>query len=382
MKKFSIIFIKEIRDCIRDRRSIVMMILPLLIFPLLLTGYNLQTIRADKNISEQLVLATNDNTTVPEITDVLESNNVNVKILETENPTDDLKVGKISLILNKKGDGYHIIYNQNSITSTKAANLVALSIETSKMASIHSVFYSLGVDTEFLSSYNYTLEDFSETDEDSGNSMIALLGPMLIVMFIATGSSGIAVDMFCGEKERGSLEAILSTQVNRKVLYFAKTMAVLVFVCFSTLISISGYLITFVINNIFTENSMFVIKLSWSQIFLLLLIIAVFAFFTTTVICALSIGSKTIKEGSLKINIFTLLPTLLGGATMYMETGTSSWVINIIPFINVISTMKAVFTNTMSTANLWITVLSTMVYGAIFLLLGYRLINREDLLTK
>lgn len=382
MKKFWIVLKKELVDCFRDRRSIVMMVLPLLIFPLLLTFYNEQIESADESLAEQLVLATNDENGIAEVTDFLAFNDIKIEIIKTDDAATALKAGKISLILNKDENGYHIIYDQNSIKSTKAVNIVGSAIEANKTAQIYAVLNLYGESAEFLADYNYTFEDVSESSENGGNSLIAVLGPMLIVMFIATGGAGIALDSFCGEKERGSLEGILATQINRKPLYLAKTITVFIFVCFSALISVGGYIISFALNDEVMGTSAKGIGLSATQTVLFLLVTSVFAFFTAAIISMLSLSAKSVKEGSLRINLFTLIPTIIGGASMYMETGNISVAASFIPIINVINILKAIFISAVSTTHLLITVLSTAVYGIVFLLVGYWLINSEKVLNK
>lgn len=382
MKKFWVVLKKELLDCFRDKRSLVMMILPLLIFPLLLTFYNEQIESADESLSEQLVLATNNEAGIAEVTDFLTFNDINVEVVKTDDAPTDLKAGKISLILNKDENGYHIIYDQNSIKSTKAINIIGSAIEANKMAHIYAVLNLYGESTEFLSDYNYTFEDVSASSEDGGNSLISILGPMLIVMFVATGGAGIALDLFCGEKERGSLEGILATQINRKPLYLAKTITVFIFVCFSALISVGGYIISFALNDEVMGTSTKGIGLSTTQTLLFLLVTGIFAFFTAAIISMLSLSAKSVKEGSLRINLFTLIPTVVGGASMYMETGNISIATNFIPIINVINILKAIFINAVNTTHLLITMLSTSLYGIIFLVIGYRLINTEKVLSK
>ncbi len=112
------------------------------------------------------------------------------------------------------------------------------------------------------------------------------------------------------------------------------------------------------------------------------LVTGVFAFFTAAIISMLSLSAKTIKEVSLRINLFTLVPTIIGGASMYMETGTLSAKANFIPIINVINMLKAIFIDAVNITYLLATVLSTVLYGAVFLLIGYRLIDSEKVLNK
>ena len=383
MKQFWTVFKKELLDCFRDRRSIVMMILPLLIFPLLLTFYNKQIESADESLAEQLVLATNDERGIIEVIKFLHLNEINVDIIHTNDPPKDLKSGKISLILNKDENGYHIIYDQNSIKSSKAVNIVGSAIEAIKTAQIYAILNLHGESTEILSAYHYTFEDVTANSDDGGNSLIAVLGPMMIVMFISAGGAGIALDLFCGEKERGSLEGILSTQISRKPLYLAKTITVLLFVCLSTVVSVGGYLISFALNDEITDSAgTSEIGLSTTQTLLFFLVAGVFAFFTATIISMLSLSAKTVKEGSLRINLFTLIPTVVGGASMYMETGNMPAATNFIPIINVINVLKGIFMNAINTDQLIITVLSTMVYSIIFLCIGYGLINGERISSK
>lgn len=383
MKKFWVVLKKECLDCFRDKRSIVMMILPLLIFPLLLTVYNTQIESADKSLAEQLVLATNNEAGIEEVTNFLAFNDLKVEIIKTNDAPTDLKSGKISLILNKDKDGYHIIYDQNSIKSAKAINIVGSAIEAIKTTKIYAVLNLYGESMDFLTEYHYTFEDVSAKSEGSTNSLITMLGPMLIVMFIATGGAGIALDMFCGEKERGSLEGILSTQMSRNPLYLAKTITVFLFVCFGALISVGGYLISFALNdNVVDSFGAEGLGLSGVQILLLFAVAGAFAFFTAAVISMLSLSAKTVKEGSLRINLFTLIPTVIGGASMYMEAGNTSISTALIPIINIIYVLKSIFINSINIKHLSITVASTMLYGILFLLIGYRLMNSEKILSR
>ena len=152
--------------------------------------------------------------------------------------------------------------------------------------------------------------------------------------------------------------------------------------CFSALISVGGYIISFALNDEAMGASTKGMGLSATQTLLFLLIVAVFAFFTASIISVLSLSAKTVKEGTLRINLFTLIPTVIGGASMYMEAGNVSLATNFIPIINVINALKTVFIDAINTTHLFITVFSTALYGIIFLLIGYWLINSENILNK
>ncbi len=378
MKSFFVVLRKELLDCFRDKRSLVMMILPLFIFPLLLNIYNRQIASADENLSKQIILATNDESKIKEIAEIISLNGIDVVIIVTKDAATELKSGQVSLIVNKDKDGFHVIYDPNSIKSTKAVGIVSAAIESAKASMLHDVLTVHGESIDILSAYHYVCEDVATiTDNDNQNSMISVIGPMLIVMFIATGGSGIALDLFCGEKERGSLESLLATKISRKALYFTKTVTVFLFVCLSTLISVGGYLISFALDEGFDG-----IGMSVHQVLLFFIVTGVFAFFTASIISMLSLSAKTVKEGSLRINLFTLLPTIIGGAAMYIETGNISTATNFIPIINTLNALKAVFSGTTIATHFIITIVSTTIYGLFFLLIGYALMSSEKVISK
>ena len=343
MKKFKVVLKKELIDCFRDKRSILMMFLPIIIFPILLTFYNQQLNSANQSTSKNITLATNDENAVKDILTLLSSNGIYVKVIQSDNPISDLKSGKIALILNKNNNGYSIFYNQNSIKSAKSASIMESTIESVKTAKICEVLNIYENNTSILAEYNYTLEDISKTTNEI-SSLISVLGPMLIVMFISSGGEGVAIDIFCGEKERGALECVLSTQIDRKSLYFAKNLTVFLFVCLNALISLMGYLAAFIINDalVFEKAQG---AFSGKQIFMLFLVTITFAFFISTVMSLLSLSSKSVKEGSLRISLFTLIPSIIGGAAMYIETSDATSSIAFIPIINTITALKSIFIN-------------------------------------
>lgn len=380
MKKFIIVLKKELIDCFRDKRSIFMMFLPIIIFPILLTFYNQQLKSVDQSTSRNITLATNDEKSIKDISSFLSSTGVYIQIIKSDNPISDLKSGKIGLILNNNNNGYSIFYNQNSIKSAKSADIIKSTIESIKNEKIFKTLSMYENNTSAFSKYDYTLEDISKTTNEI-SSLISVLGPMLIVMFISSGSEGIAIDIFCGEKERGTLESVLSTQIDRKSLYFAKNLTVFLFVCLNALISLIGYLISFIINdslsfekaqNLFTGN----------QIIMLFLVTITFAFFISTVMSLISLSSKSVKEGNLRISLFTLIPSVIGGTAMYMEIGDTTTTSTFIPIINTITALKSIFINLIDLKQLIITIFSTFLYGTLLLFLGYRLMNNEKVLIS
>lgn len=380
MKQYLIILKKELVNYFRDKRSIMMMLIPLLIFPLLLYATNIQTKNAEESVADNIIISTNSQNEIADLISILNQSGIAVEINTSNAPYDELKSGNISIIINKDNSGYNIIYNQGSIKSTLAMGVVTKYLDLQKEAYIYTIFNQHGENIEDLNEFSYQYQDVSAIDESDSNSFLATLAPMLLIMFIATGCSSVAVDLFCGEKERGSLESLLATQVNRKSLYFAKVSTVLIFSCFSTVISTLGYVISFSFDNSMFENTN--LKMSFEQIITLFFILISFALFASATMSFLSVEAKTMKEGTLRTSLFSVIPTMISMVTIYMETGNISIGINFIPFINTILSLKSVFMNVISPTNILVTVGSMLTYSAVLLFAGYKILNSEKILAQ
>lgn len=379
MKKYLVILKKELKDCFRDKRSLIMMLLPLLIFPILLSLTNQQMKTANDTVTNGFLIASNAESEIAELVETLRAADINVEAVATDTPYDDLKAGKILLVVDKADIGYSFVFDQNSFKSTMALSTIVSAIEAQKLAYIHSVFNQYGEDIGVLEDYTVLTQDVSAISDETSNSFLAIIAPMVLVMFIASGGSSVALDLFCGEKERGSMEGLLATQVGRKPLYLAKVTTVFIFACISTVISVMGYLMSFTLGGDTLSGEL---NMSATQIILFFLTTLSFAFFSSSVISLLSVSAKTTKEGSLRTSLFTIIPGMLSGISMYMETGNLPLFISLVPIVNIIAALKSVFIDVIHPTNLILTIASTAIYGMVFLAVGYKVINSEKVLAK
>ena len=380
MKQYLVILKKEFLNYFRDKRSIIMMLIPLLFFPLVLYATNIQTQNAEDSIADYIAISTNSQNEIADLVSTLNQSGIRVEINTSNTSYDELKTGNISMVINKDASGYNIIYNQTSIKSTLAVGVVTKCLDLQKDAYIYSIFNQYGENIDNLKEFSYQYQDVSAVDESDANSLLATLAPMLLIMFIASGCSSVAVDLFCGEKERGSLESLLATQVNRKSLYLAKVSTVLIFSCFSTVISVLGYAISLVFDNSILGNTN--LNMSFEQVITLALIMISFALFASATMSFLSVEAKTMKEGTLRTSLFSIIPSMISMVTMYMETGNINASVNFVPFINTILSLKSVFMNVINPVNILITVGSMVTYSTVLLFAGYKILNSEKILNK
>lgn len=96
----------------------------------------------------------------------------------------------------------------------------------------------LGLDAdEILNPVRYEEVNYSSTEQTMGN-MLGDIVPMLVIISIMMGAIYPAIDVTAGEKERGTLETLLTLPVTNFELIMSKFLAVSVIACVSAILNI------------------------------------------------------------------------------------------------------------------------------------------------
>ena len=156
MKKYLIILKKELKVYLRDKRSLVAMLLPLLIIPLMLYASNQEIKNAESTVAKSISISTSSTEELADFISTLKLAEINVNAIESATPYDDLKTVKILLIIDKDETGYSIIFDQNSTKSAMALSVVTNIIEAQKEAYIFNIFNKYGESIENLNDYSYS----------------------------------------------------------------------------------------------------------------------------------------------------------------------------------------------------------------------------------
>src|SRR3954471_13197395 len=81
-----------------------------------------------------------------------------------------------------------------------------------------------GTDPTTLQPFTISQKELSE--EDPNINLVAVLIPLMLSIAIGIGAGPAAADLFAGEKERKTMEALLMTPVSRSTLLFAKWLTI------------------------------------------------------------------------------------------------------------------------------------------------------------
>lgn len=387
---YILILKKELIDIFRDKRSIVTLFVPVLLFPLMyfFMGTQLSGGNLTEDIPCIVICETENDRTLFEA--IFADTNM---IEETEIQDDkftDLKKGSIYGIIEINNGKITVVYNQNSTKTLSSMSLINERIVLYSNTVFQQSLVEQNVKFNALKSLDYSgaMTELSELTNDAGNSMMASIAPMMLVMVIMSGGVSVAVDLFAGEKEKGTFESLLTTQVSRLGLLMAKFTAILVISLLSMVLSIAAYVISFKLNpsalgmytgNLNADASDLQI-ITVPQVLQVIIVCFALSVFAVSIMTFLGINAKTVKEAQSQMSMITIIPTLLSGLTMFMDSANISDASMLIPVFNTIASIKMIFLGTVQPLHIILSSLSCLAYSGVLWFLCVKMLNSEKLL--
>ena len=389
---------KEVIEFVRDWRTIVaIIIIPILMFPVLFIVFPVllesEAAELDSRIieievqgeqfPEQLLQQFNYSTT--EITYKNITFNESLSI-----PGDDFdRVRNMELDavlrLNQTGEiwYYSIIYLSTSEGSTEARGRIIESLINweANLTEVKIVEGGLDVDST-LDPLRYD-GDISKSDVATEGEQAGLILSLFIPLVLAiwTFSSAIqpSIDMTAGERERGTLEALLGLPCTRNELLMGKWLGVASITGVGVMLQIVGLL--FAIGYLATSDFIGIPDLSTPAIILIILSIMLFAIMVVALELALAMRSHSVKEAGSILGpaiILIIFPALFT-QVINLDGIESFWFS--IPVINVLLALRELLLDRVIVEHVLIWSLTSVFYAALAALYAARQFKREDIVT-
>ncbi|WP_453991173.1 ABC transporter permease [Bacillus nitroreducens] len=295
------IYVKEIKDCFRDRRTLILtVILPIIMMSGMVFFY--ESMISDGE-GETYQLAVKESSMKE--AELIFSGVENVELIESSNLEQTIKDGNAQVGLELTPSFIEATQNGEEATVTvlgdsfsqKSTQLNAILINALTVFEKTVVAGNLlegGIDPSIMQPF--TIKHKELTNEDPSVDMIAFLIPLILSVAIGVGSGPAASDLFAGEKEKKTMEALLMTPVKRSTLLLAKWLTI------TTIGSVIGIITLGVVAleiSLLTEslkNSVSFGNDAYLIIGIAILFSMIYAAFTASLIMITSIVAKTIKE--------------------------------------------------------------------------------------
>jgi|GEM_PF-2852990 len=303
------IFLKELTEIFRDKRAVAVTILvPIFLFPIcfkILTS----SFWNRKEVSVLVPLSVQD--CKEEISFVLNASGT-FHFVKDEIPEDALRKGRIAAIL-------HCFYAKDLPPQ------IIVTIDNSNQKSIHSASKIMEEIEKFsdttapslnLKSYKIELKTVNDPLVGAGSLLLSLLLPTLIFLFSAVAPMVIAGDIFAGEKERYTLEHLLSLPLTRIDLILGKYSAVVVMGIIGVFAYAVGLMISYVLLSDVIRLSGIAFNISIHSVLKISSIVVVLVMVFSAAEFAISIVSKSVKESQL-LSIPLIIVSVAFGQSSY-----------------------------------------------------------------
>ncbi|MEM7336294.1 MAG: ABC transporter permease subunit [Chloroflexota bacterium] len=233
-----------------------------------------------------------------------------------------------------------------------------------------------GVDLSVLAPVTLDSEDLATPVQIAG-SAVAFFLPILIVTSAVAGGQFIAIDVTAGEKERGTLEALLVTPAKDWEIFIGKLLAVFVITAVPIVLTLVGFWATTLVLPESMTNGAGALPLAVIGIVLLLTL--PLALFVDVILMVLSIRTRDFKSAQSAIS-----PVVMGGIFVSMAAAfvppTASLPF-LIPVYGTAAVVGTLSTGGVIPANaVLFSVLGCLVGTAVGILIALPMFNRERLL--
>lgn len=374
---------KELRGIIRDKKSLMMMLVtPILILIfILLFSYMYETM-LDKDESTNTYNIGVNYTYTKEEKKSLKELNLNIKQYKSKNELQDsYKKGKIDLYVIKSNNNYKIYENESNQNS-----IYATSIYTKYLDSINKYLGDTYLDSINASKdkvYNNITYEYKKLEgkNDFVNQVIST-GLMFVVMAITLTSIYSATDATAGEKERGTLETLLTFPIKKEELLTGKYLAITISCIITTILSLILTVISLKISsNIFSFYKDAVININMTTLLLALIIMISYSFFISGACIAIASFSKTFKEAQsalTPLSFTVMIPMFLEILDIKLNS-----CLSLIPVISHTMLLEQVICNTLTTTtiiNIFLMFTSTILITIIIIKIITKVYKSEKIL--
>ena len=361
-KRIVIVAKKEIIEFVRDWRTIVALVLiPLLLFPLLFIAFPIvmqnEAAELDQKIVDVLIQSDDIDQS---LIDIIENQSAHVTVMpldknlttlsDPNNNTENLRNFEYDAILRLelRNDTwyYAILHLSTSEQSNEArSRLLDVLIDWEDGLTTQRI-ESAGLDAD--STLNPLRWDGVISDADvatkgeQAGMLLSLFIPFVLAIWTASAAVQPSIDMTVGERERGTLESLLSLPLTRTELLLGKWLAVVSITAVGVALQITGLLfgIAYLASDFIDVPS-----LSIGAILLLTLAVGFYGTMIVALYLALAMRSKSVKEAGSVLTPITLamiMPILL---TQFINLDDVEMFWFGVPFVNVLLGLRELLLN-------------------------------------
>lgn len=395
-KATRIVFAKELRETLRDKRVLIgVMVFPLLVTPLLILA---STFFAGKKAMGQksaiLPIGIYQEIEFPQLLEHLEADE-KLKIVPLESPDhiekaiEDRRIRAALIVSVSAANEFEqhatspleIVFNQANEKSENARQRLRKSLRSFDKAAVSLRLKSKALSENFIRPTKIKERSVASKESFAGY-ILGIFLPYIIIMSASFGGMTTAFDLCAGEKERGTMETLLVSPAPRLSIVQGKLYTVCVISVIAATCALIGIIVPLQSGlSIFHELIGDTFSISYPAIGGMLLIVLPLSLLTSSALLLVSSFARTPKEAQtyvfpfMMIVIFPAMLSSILGAESPLYTA-------FIPILNTALAMKQMLGGGFDSAYFIISLSTSIAYALVGARLATKLFQRESFIFR
>ena len=381
--KIFLILKKELREVFRDKKSLSMMLITPLLIPLIVIGFSAMfDSQTNKIANEYNKIGFSYNLTDEE-KEIIKYLNINYKDGSSKDIKKYYKDGDISVYVDKEDNNYTIYYDENNEESLSTINLAEEYLNQYKLLLQNNYLVENNIDSNsVLNIIKVNEKNIGKKEDNFFAKYMTSYAFIFVIMAITISSTYPATDTTAGEKERGTMETLLTFPIRKKDIIIGKYLSVSLS---SFVTGILGFILSIISlkisGNMFDIYKDINLVPNTQTIIVSILIIIAYSFLISGLCIGIASFSKSFKEAQSALSPITLIsvmPSMIG----FLVNLKTNNLISVIPFLNYNQIFNDINSGNYNFIHILLMFISTFVYIGLIIVFITRQYKSENILFK
>jgi sodium transport system permease protein len=384
MRSIKLIYLKEMLDLLRDRRALLsIVIVPLVVWPLISTSVSFFFTRSAKRAQVQKFrIALKEDVSLAGLIGALER--AGFQLQSSDDPRRAVENRAADMGVEVSGPAQTIsvkIYADLSQFETQiASGRIERALGELKDQQIKTELERAGIAERILTPFNVEKVNTAPPQKMSGAIIGAVLGYMIVISMI-TGGMYTGIDLTAGEKERKTMEMLLSSPATREEIVLGKILAVITSTIITSALAVISLSLSFRFGIRGAPGVLSTIVIGKTTLLLMGAVIVPMSIMISALIIAIATIAKSYKEAQsyltplLIIALFPAMVSFLPGIKLSIGMA-------LIPIVNFSQLIKELILGDWTWIGLSLTLISTLIYAGVAFWIAVRVFKNERILFR
>lgn len=390
-----VVYRKELLDSLRDRRALISMIaVPLLVIPLLMIAIGGFTVKMSERAEEAVyTVSVIGGEAAPAAVAAVSA----VGTLRLVDPGEDVRAAIVNgyvqaallvpedfeeRIARGESAGFTILTYAGEPRSALAAGRIQAALNELREEIVRERLEEAGLEEQLLRPFTVEMTNVAPPEKVTGALLGGLL-PYLLIVLSMTGAIYPAMDLTAGEKERGTMETLLSSPISRLTLVLGKFFVVMTFSILTALLALAALTgsFWFAFSRLPGAGSLGELALSPGPLAALFLLLLPMAALFSALLLAVGVFARTFREAQTYVSPLLLI-AILPSAGALMPGMELTPLSAVTPVLNISLIGRDLMIGMHEWKWIGLILISSTVYAGIALAVAVKLFRKESVIFR